>query len=370
MEKEAAEELQLLGALGIVREAFHILVRSSRSKLLWALALTLLLPLSFASLGYDFFFGHLFPNINEMQVKVTIRATILRDGSLETILREGSLEWRVLLMVVGSSKWRELLVVVAAYMTFDLASSLLSTASVAYTVASIYTANTNKLKLSYVRVLSADVPMVWKRLTLTFLWRFIIFFGILVDSLLAIILPLIIFFPTIFFPTGHKFKSGASLLAFLLGFLLVMVVVFCFHMYISTVLYLTSVVSVLEDKCYGLAAIRKSNKLIKGKRTTALALLLLNITFGTVIGKLFVDAVVDGRSHGVGIAARARYGTVLLGLLCFVDLMGRLTRGVLYFVCKSYHHESIDNNSSFKVYNVGDYEPLKASNNQLKLVQA
>jgi hypothetical protein len=138
-------------------------------------------------------------------------------------------------------------------------------------------------------------------------------------------------------------------------------------MYISTVWYLTSVVSVLEDKYYGLAAMRKSNKLIKGKRTTALALFLLNFTFCRVIGKLFVYAVVDGRSHGVGIAARAVYGTLLLGLLCFVNLMGKLTQGVLYFVCKSYHHESIDNNSSFKVYNVGDYEPLKASNNQLKL---
>jgi hypothetical protein len=338
-----------------VREAFHILLRSSRSKLLWALALTLLLPLSFASLGYDFFFGHLFPNINEM------------------ILREGSLEWRELLMVVWSSEWRKLLVVVAAYMTFDLALSVLSTASVVYTVASIYTANTNKLKLSYVRVLSADVPRVWKRLTLTFLWLFIIFFGFLVASLLAIILPLIIFFPTIFFPAvrevDNKFNSSASMLAFFLGFLLVMVVLLCLHMYISTVWYLTSVVSVLEDKCYGLAAMRKSNNLIKGKRTTALALLLLN-TFGRVIGNLFVGAVVDGRSHGVGIAARAGYGTVLLGLLCFVNLMGKLTEGVLYFACKSYHHESIDNNSSFKVYNVDDYEPLKASNNQLKLVQA
>jgi len=153
-------------------------------------------------------------------------------------------------------------------------------------------------------------------------------------------------------------------LAFFSGLLLVFAVGLCLDMYIHTLWCLTNIVSVLEDKYYGLASIRKCNKLIKGKLMTTLVLFLLDFTFCRVIGKLFVYAVVEGSSHGVGIAARAVYGTLLLGLLCYVNLMGRLTHGVLYFVCKSYHHESIDNNSSFKVYNVGDYEPLKASNNQ------
>lgn len=352
MEKEAAEKLQLLGALGIVREALNILLRSSRSKLLWAFALTLLLPLTFASLGRNFVFGPLLLKIVEKQMEA-----LLHPG--ETTRRE-----------LGS-EWRELVVVVAANIAFQFALWGLSTAAIVYTVASVYTADTKNLKLSYVRVLSTDVPGVWKRLTLTFLWFFIISSGFVMTSLLAFGLLLMIFFPTILLPpvggkADHKLKSETYLFNVILG----IVVVFP-QIFVSIVWYLASVVSVLEDKYYGLAAMIRSSNLMKGKRKTALFLfILINYNFGGIIVWLFVYAVVQGRSHGVGIATRAVSGTLLLGLHFFVNLMGMLTQSVLYFVCKSYHHESVEDNSSFKVYYVGDYEPLKTSSIQLKPLQA
>lgn len=352
MEKEAAEKLQLLGALGIVREALNILLRSSRSKLLWAFALTLLLPLTFASLGQNFVFGPLLLKIVEKQMEA-----LLHPG--ETTRRE-----------LGS-EWRELVVVVAANIAFQFALWGLSTAAIVYTVASVYTADTKNLKLSYVRVLSTDVPGVWKRLTLTFLWFFIISSGFVMTSLLAFGLLLMIFFPTILLPpvggkADHKLKSETYLFNVILG----IVVVFP-QIFVSIVWYLASVVSVLEDKYYGLAAMIRSSNLMKGKRKTALFLfILINYNFGGIIVWLFVYAVVQGRSHGVGIATRAVSGTLLLGLHFFVNLMGMLTQSVLYFVCKSYHHESVEDNSSFKVYYVGDYEPLKTSSIQLKPLQA
>lgn len=352
MEKEAAEKLQLLGALGIVREALNILLRSSRSKLLWAFALTLLLPLTFASLGRNFVFGPLLLKIVEKQMEA-----LLHPG--ETTRRE-----------LGS-KWRELVAVVAADIAFQFALWGLSTAAIVYTVASVYTADTKNLKLSYVRVLSTDVPGVWKRLTLTFLWFFIISSGFVMTSLLAFGLLLMIFFPSILLPpvggkADHKLKSDTYLFNVILG----IVVVFP-QIFVSIVWYLASVVSVLEDKYYGLAAMIRSSNLMKGKRKTALFLfILINYNFGGIIVWLFVYAVVQGRSHGVGIATRAVSGTLLLGLHFFVNLMGMLTQSVLYFVCKSYHHESVEDNSSFKVYYVGDYEPLKTSSIQLKPLQA
>lgn len=352
MEKEAAEKLQLLGALGIVREALNILLRSSRSKLLWAFALTLLLPLTFASLGRNFVFGPLLLKIVEKQMEA-----LLHPG--ETTRRE-----------LGS-EWRELVVVVAANIAFQFALWGLSTAAIVYTVASVYTADTKNLKLSYVRVLSTDVPGVWKRLTLTFLWFFIISSGFVMTSLLAFGLLLMIFFPSILLPpvggkADHKLKSDTYLFNVILG----IVVVFP-QIFVSIVWYLASVVSVLEDKYYGLAAMIRSSNLMKGKRKTALFLfILINYNFGGIIVWLFVYAVVQGRSHGVGIATRAVSGTLLLGLHFFVNLMGMLTQSVLYFVCKSYHHESVEDNSSFKVYYVGDYEPLKTSSIQLKPLQA
>jgi hypothetical protein len=259
MEKEAAVKLQVLGALGIVREALNILLRSSRSKLLWAFVLTLLLPLTFASLGQNFVFGPLLLKIVQKQMEALLHP-------VETTRRE-----------LGS-EWRELVVVVAADIAFYFALWGLSTAAIVYTVASVYTADTKNLKLSYVRVLRTDVPGVWKRLTLTFLWVFIISSGFVMTSLLVFGPLLMIFFPTIFTPpvggkADHKLKSETYLFNVILG----IVVVFP-QIYVSIVWYLASVVSVLEEKYYGLAAMMRSSNLMKGKRQTALFLLYLLTT--------------------------------------------------------------------------------------------
>lgn len=345
MEKlEATEELRFLGTFGIVIEAFTILLHSSRRKLLWALALTLLLPLSFASLGHqNLIFGPLLLKINQK----TMEAAIHPGGTARREL---------------ASEWRELLLVLAAYIAFVVTFSLLSTAAVVYTVASIYSASTKKLKLSYGRVLSADVPRVWKRLMSTFLWYFIISLGFMVASLLAIYLLIIIFLPAMLSPpVGGKVAYELDLPSTIFVGVLTIVVFLCPQIYITMVWYLASVVSVLEDKYYGLAAIWKSSNLIKGKRMTMLVLLILSSIFSGIIGWVFRYAVANGRIHGVGLAARVVNGTILLGLFCFGNLIVLLTQSVLYFVCKSYHHESIDDNLSFKVDNVGDYEPLEIS---------
>lgn len=347
---EATEELRFLGAFGIVREAFNIFFRSSRRKILWALALTLLLPLSFASLGHqNFIFGPLLLKINEKTTEVAIH-----PGETST-RRELAADWRQLLMVL------------AAYIAFVVTLSLLSMAAVVYTVASIYSPSIKKLKLSYGGVLSADVPGVWKRLMSTFLWFFIVFLGFMVPSVLAISFLCVIFFPAILDSlVGGKVPYRSDLLGTIFVGIFTIIVFICPLIYISMVLYLSSVVSVLEDKYYGLAAIWKSSNLIKGKRMTMLLLLILNSIFSGIIDWLFSYAVTDGRSHGLGIAARVVSGTLLLGLFCLVNLMVLLTQSVLYFVCKSYHHESIDDNLSSKVYNVGDYEPLEISSIQLE----
>lgn len=184
------------------------------------------------------------------------------------------------------------------------------------------------------------------------LWVFMISFGFL---------AVIIFVYIIFFPADHKLGSWG---AFLFGAILLIVVFFCFQLYIITVWYLASVVSFLEneDYCFG------AGDFSKVKWMTALALLILIISgsLGAVLGRLFGYAIVEGRRHGVGIAATAVYWTLLVGLLCFVAIMVLLTQSVLYFVCKSFHHESMDDNCSFKIHNVGDCEPLNTSSIQVE----
>lgn len=328
MEKEAADELQLLGKRGIVGKAFTNL---PRSRFLWALILSLLVPLSFEFLGQKIFCPLLL-QFNEKQME----AVVPSDG---TTRRE------------FTSEWRELLVVVATYIAFVLAVMMLSSTAVVCTVVSIYTANTEDFRLSYVRVLSADFPRVWKRLTLRFLCFSIISLGFLAAFLLAIILLLIIFFPSV----GGK--------AFLLGVILVIiVVVFSLQLYITIMWYLASIISALDDKSSGLPFIPKSSN-SKENRKTALPMFILNIIFGGYIGGLFWYEAVEGRSHGVGIAARAVYPTLLVGCLCFINSKWILLHSVVYFLCNSYYHGDMDDNFSFKVYNVDNDEPPKTASN-------
>lgn len=347
MEKEVAE-LHLLGSLGIVREAFNILLRSSRRKLLWALALTLILPLTFASLGQNFILGPILLKIQQKQ--------------FEAVLRPGETTWREL-----GWQWRELVGVLVADIAIVLALWMVATAAVVYTVASIYTTNTKELKVSYVRVLSNNVPRVWKRLVLTFLWIFVISFGVMMVSMLASGLLLILFLPTILYPSvgvdaENKLKGGT----FVFSVILPIVLVACPQIYITLVCHLASVVSVLEHKYYGLAAVVKSSNLIKGKRMpTLLLFILFFISYGIILWH-FGYTVMKGHTHGLSISTRAVNGAFLVGLHCFVNVMWLLTQSVLYFVCKSYHHESTDEDSSFKVHSVGDYEHLKSSSIQLE----
>jgi len=318
------EDLQFVGIVGIVGEAFKIL--RSFAKLLGAITLTLILPLCFAILGHQLVSKYLLNEIrwNEMAGQRTTR----------------EVTW----------EWTELFAFLAAYEVFVFAFSLLSTAAVVYTVASIYTGK----EISYGRVMSI-VPRVWKRLMVTFLWFFAIGFAYYAAVVLVLVLLII------------TMNLGYLNTAVFIVCLILIISVFCSgYVYITMVWHLACVISVLEDK-YGLGAMRKSKDLIKGKRITGLVLDILYIIFAGIIGWFFEYAVLDGHSHGVRGARRGAYGTVLVGLLCFVHLMGLLTQSVFYFVCKSYHHESIDKSSlsdHLEVY-LGDYEPLKSSNIQM-----
>jgi len=329
------EDLQFLGSVGIIKEAFKIL--RSYAKLLGAITLTLILPLSFAILGHNLVSEYMLNKIRWNEMFYQMEAG---SPAGERIMRE--LTW----------ERTELLLFLAAYALFVLAFSLLSTAAVVYTVASIYTGK----KVSYTRVMSV-VPRVWKRLMVTFLWFFIIVFAYTTATISA-------FFLLIF---GVRVNLGV----FLFFFILITAVFLCIHVYISMVWHLACVVSVLEDK-YGLGAMRKSKDLIKGKRITALALDILYLIFGGIIMWFFGFLVLHGNYNGVGSAGRGAYGALLVGLLCFVNLMGLLTQSVFYFVSKSYHHESIDKSSlsdHLEVY-LGDYVPLKSSNIQLEDLSA
>nr|CAD1838788.1 unnamed protein product [Ananas comosus var. bracteatus] len=135
--------------------------------------------------------------------------------------------------------------------------------------------------------------------------------------------------------------------------------------YLSVVWHLASVVSVLED-AKGFDAMRKSRALIRGKLRTAAAIFVkLNLCF-VGVEVAFRELVVKGRVGGLG--ARFALATLMLGLLCAVVLFALVAQTVVYFVCKSHHHESIDRGDladHLEVY-LGEYVPLKAKDVQME----
>ncbi|KAJ0096870.1 hypothetical protein Patl1_27946 [Pistacia atlantica] len=314
------EDLQFLSFFGIFKESFRIIF--SWTKIFSQITLTLILPLSFIYLAH-------------MEISQLLFFKILHDKDALDHTQVGS-------------KWTAFWLFKFAYFTFFLILTLLSTSAVVYTIACIYTAK----NISFKKVMSV-VPKVWKRLMVTFLWSFAIIF------LYHVVAVIVLVFWLIFLAQNTVGAlMGVALLAFYL----------CGFVYIGIVWHLASVVSVLED-VYGIKALKKSKNLIKGKMGISIGMFVVLSLFLGGIEVLFENVVVLGLSPNVGI-------TILVGIVCFllvvmVILLGLVVETIIYFVCKSYHHENIDKSSladHLEVY-LGEYVPLKAKDVQLEQFQ-
>lgn len=136
----------------------------------------------------------------------------------------------------------------------------------------------------------------------------------------------------------------------------------------SLVWHLASVVSVLED-AKGVQAMNKSQALMKGKMLVAVCIFVILGLASFGIQTAFQNLVVHGWSTGV--VGKAFYAIVCFLLLVKVFLFVLVIQTVLYFVCKSYHHENIDKSAlsdHLEVYLLGEYVPLKSKDVQLEQV--
>ncbi|XP_022143570.1 uncharacterized protein LOC111013415 [Momordica charantia] len=322
------EDLQFLSFFGIFRESFNIVFQWR--KIFSKITLTLILPLSVIFLAH-------------IQVSELLFFKILNNEDSLSSTPKDSPNYSKLSDVI-SSEWIGFWLFKAAYFTFFLVLALLSTAAVVYTVACIYTAK----EVTFRKVISV-VPKVWRRLMLTFVWNSVIVlvyniaFGVLL-FLWAAILG--------FGGVGIVILGGLAA-SYLVGFV-----------YISVVWHLASVVSVLED-VYGIQAMVKSRELIKGKMKLSCAVFLTFALLFLGSQLVFQTLVVLGSSKYNGLR-------IALGILCFlllfkVFLFGLVAQTIIYFVCKSYHHQNIDKSSlsdHLEVY-LGEYVPLKAQDVQL-----
>ncbi|XP_009589786.1 uncharacterized protein [Nicotiana tomentosiformis] len=313
------EELQHLSLPSILKESIAIPKRSPQT--FYRITLSLILPLSFAILGHSFFTHPILDQLHENP----------RSSH--------------------ASQWTKLLFFQFCYLVFLLAFSLLSTAAVVFTVASLYTSK----QVSFSSIITA-IPSILRRLFITFIW---VFLSMLVyNAVLSffIVLMLIVF------------ESKNSVTLFLISVFVLSVFFLIVHVYLSALWHLASVVTVLEPN-QGLGALKKSYELLKGKMRIAAVMVLGYLVIFGLISSGFSAIVVDGGAHeeheaSYSIFARILIGGILIGVLVVVILVGLLVQSLFYYVCKSYHNERIDKSALYSHLGgyLGEYyEPLKGN---------
>ncbi|XP_076909724.1 uncharacterized protein LOC143567109 [Bidens hawaiensis] len=322
------EQMQFLGFFGIFKETFKII--SAYKKIFTQITLSIILPLSFVFLAHIEVSGYVFGQIenNENDLDQTPKNT-KKYNTLSDLI---------------SSELKYFLVFKVFYFLFFLILSLLSTSAIVYSIACIYTSKT----MSFKTVMSV-VPKVWKRLMVTFIWNFIVVFAF---NLLTVVV----------------FVLWAELLGFtmfgIFALSILGIVYMMIFIYINVIWHLASVITVLEED-YGIQAMLKSKELIKGKTGVSVAIYcVLNLCFiGIQMG--FEWHVAHGKGSLIVRSLNAIIFFVLLSLLILISLTAQT---IIYFICKSFHHENIDKSllaDHLEVY-LGDYMPLKSKDIQLE----
>ncbi|OWM76371.1 uncharacterized protein LOC116210950 [Punica granatum] len=297
------ERLKFLGACGMFGESFRVI--SARKKLFAQITLALILPLCV------FFLAHskVTQLVLENNIKTNDHGQLInydeKNGEYEALSHK-------------KYGWAIILAIKFVYFTIVLILSLFATSAVIYTVACVY----NSIDVPFKKVMRV-VPRAWMRLIVTFLWLFLL---IVVYNLIFVALFCLCFL------FGHVV---ATVLAVIL-----VIAYFVGIVYLTIVGELAFVVSVLEH-VYGRKAMSKSKALLRGKLWSVFFfLLLLGLCFGLVqFGFEFTVAV------GVvikSVALRIVAGVIFWFVLALGTLIGLVALTVIYFVCKSYHHENLD----------------------------
>ncbi|KAF7126688.1 hypothetical protein RHSIM_Rhsim11G0076200 [Rhododendron simsii] len=329
------EDMQFLGLFDIYLESYKIIFNFKR--IFSKITLAFILPLSLIFLA-------------NIWVSDFILSKIIDTMINRLLFQKGTYHYDELSDRI-SSEWAAFWLVQFVYLTFYLVFNLLSTSAVVYTVASVFIGIGRDVTFGKVMRV---VPMVSKRLIVTFLCAFLAIFLYIV----VLGLPIYLWIVTI----KHVDING-------LFYFLVIVILYVFGLvYMTLVMWLAGIVSVLED-IKGFKAMMKSRNLIQGKMWTAIVIMLIQDIAIFGIRKLFESQVVHTGTFGV--AGRFAFGFLCLLMLFSVLLFGLVIETVIYFVCKSYHHENINKLSLSdhldEVFQ-GEYIPTKANDDQLEKI--
>ncbi|KAI3689421.1 hypothetical protein L2E82_47378 [Cichorium intybus] len=294
------EDMKSLGFFGIFKQSFKTIF--SWKKIFAQITLTLILPLTIVFLAHMEISHHLFLNIGT-------NSYLQVDPDYDDGRRTSATDWLYYALFK------------IAYFIFFIAFSLLSTAAVVFTIASIYTDR----EIIFRKVMKV-VPKVWKRLFVTFASIIMTFFIYDVIGGIALAISRSIF--------------GNSIVGVILLLIIAIIYILGF-LYLSVVWQLATVVTVLEN-ISGFKAMKKGKDLANGKKKVGMgiAFVLYGFLLGLIIVyELFVEY---GGSFGLAWVWRVMLGILCGLLLLMLFLLFFVTQTVFYLVCKSHHREVID----------------------------
>ncbi|KAI3854724.1 hypothetical protein MKW92_008054 [Papaver armeniacum] len=107
---------------------------------------------------------------------------------------------------------------------------------------------------------------------------------------------------------------------------------------VTALWHLASVISVVEPNVYGLAAMKKSKQLLRGRTKIALELASFYLVATWIVEKVFGYAM----QFPVHFMVKLLLGLLCLFMLVAVNLTGILVQSVFYFACKSHHNQVVD----------------------------
>lgn len=111
-----------------------------------------------------------------------------------------------------------------------------------------------------------------------------------------------------------------------------------FLIYLMVVWELGSVISVIEENCYGIEALGKASELVKGKRLLGFALNFLFTLIMALVGRCFPMIQNDQK----WVSTHIVIGFLLIGFNGLAMMLLYMSFTVLYFQCKKIHGEEIE----------------------------
>ncbi|BBN01947.1 hypothetical protein MPTK1_2g11500 [Marchantia polymorpha subsp. ruderalis] len=215
----------------------------------------------------------------------------------------------------------QLIGVYIAVLLINLAISIVSIAAIFYTVGCSYTGKS----VTFSEILRT-MPKVWRRLLITGLWGFLIATTVILINAVTNLLV-------------STFLSSKPWIVIPV-ILLITLAVLVFSFYFGAILQVANGVTTLEEY-YGIAALSKSEKLLRGKWWTALGLFLIYtvpvgaLAYANECAKKYLDL---GEHESLKkLLMQALFILINSLMLQWSTLSG----GVLYVACKAFHHESI-----------------------------